>query len=41
MTERESNYTHENMKDAYKVMVAGHELFGHGSGNLLFAQGDG
>ena len=27
---------HEFSKDAYKVMVAGHELFGHGSGKLIY-----
>mmetsp|Transcript_15338 Transcript_15338/g.23612 ORF Transcript_15338/g.23612 Transcript_15338/m.23612 type:complete len:181 (+) Transcript_15338:1685-2227(+) len=41
MTERESNFTNEFSKDAFKVMVAGHELFGHGSGKLIFKGADG
>ena len=32
----ESDFMHEFSKDAYKVMVAGHELFGHGSGKLIY-----
>lgn len=32
----ESDFIHEFSKDAYKVMVAGHELFGHGSGKLIY-----
>jgi len=38
MTAKESDYMNEHSKDAYQVMVAGHELFGHGSGKLIMAQ---
>jgi dipeptidyl-peptidase-3 len=38
VTQEESEYLNEHSRDAYKVQVAGHELFGHGSGKLLFAQ---
>lgn len=31
-----SDFMHEFSRDAYKVMVAGHELFGHGSGKLIY-----
>jgi dipeptidyl-peptidase-3 len=41
MTEMESNYTKEHIKDGYRVMVAGHELFGHGSGRLIYADDEG
>ena len=35
VTPEESHYMHENSKEAYRVMVAGHELFGHGSGKQI------
>lgn len=41
MTLAESNFTHQFTKDAYRVMVAGHELFGHGSGKLLYRDENG
>ena len=36
VTKQESDYLHEHSTDAYRVMVAGHELFGHGSGKLIY-----
>ena len=41
MTKNESDYLNEHGKDAYRVMVAGHELFGHGSGKLIYRGDDG
>jgi len=35
VTKAESDLTNENSTNAYRVMVAGHELFGHGSGKLV------
>ena len=35
-TEEEQLLLHGNSKFAYQVQVAGHELFGHGSGKLLY-----
>ena len=32
----ESQYFNKNQKLAYQVQVAGHELFGHGSGKLIY-----
>jgi hypothetical protein len=31
----------ENRKKAYKIVVAGHELFGHGSGKLIYKDNTG
>ena len=36
VSEDESTFLHENVRNAYKVQVAGHELFGHGSGKLIY-----
>ena len=41
LTKNESDFLHEHAKDAYRVMVAGHELFGHGSGRLIYRGKDG
>lgn len=41
MTKAESDMINENSTNAYRVMVAGHELFGHGSGKLIFRGKDG
>lgn len=38
VSEKESDFLHENSKKAYKVQVAGHELFGHGSGKLVYKE---
>lgn len=38
MTVNESDYMNEHQKDGYQVQVAGHELFGHGSGKLIMAE---
>lgn len=35
MTKAESDMINDNSTNAYRVMVAGHELFGHGSGKLI------
>lgn len=35
LTKEESLFMHEHSKEAYRVMVAGHELFGHGSGKQI------
>lgn len=35
VTKAESDMINENSTNAYRVMVAGHELFGHGSGKLI------
>lgn len=36
VTKEESDMLNNNMTDAYRVMVAGHELFGHGSGRMIY-----
>jgi len=41
ITKTESDYLHEHSKEAYRVMVAGHELFGHGSGKLIYRDANG
>jgi len=41
VTREESDLINQNSTDAYRVMVAGHELFGHGSGKLIYRQKDG
>ena len=41
VTQEDSDFLHEHMKDAMRVLVAGHELFGHGSGKLLYRGKDG
>lgn len=41
VTQAESDNLNANMTNAYRVMVAGHELFGHGSGRLIYQDKDG
>ena len=41
INETESYFYHEHIKNAMRVLVAGHELFGHGSGKLIYRGDDG
>lgn len=41
VTKEESDMLNEKMTAAYRIMVAGHELFGHGSGRLIYQDNNG